>query len=115
VFAICRLAPEDPIPDWVQGVFISITRTADELSIVCPLEYVPSNVLHSGDWRAFQVVGPLDFNLTGVMASLARPLAEAGVTIFAFSTYDTDYVFVRQRDLKRAVQGLAREGHNVQF
>lgn len=116
VFAICRFEGTEPIPDWsVQGLF-SITRTEDELSIVCPQANVPLEVQSSGfekDWRCFKVEGPLDFALTGVLAAIAVPLAEAGISIFAISTYDTDYVLVKQADLDRATQTLLQAGHQM--
>ena len=112
--AVCRLPADVPIPSWaLAGGIVSITRTNDELSIVCPEERVPAEVKAERGWRALQVVGPLDFALTGVLAALVVPLAEAGVSIFALSTYDTDYVLVRENDLPRAVTALAHAGHTV--
>ena len=90
-----------------------MTRTASELSIVCPDASVPAAVTAHRGWRAIAVDGTLDFALTGVLASLASPLASAGVSIFAVSTYDTDYVLVQQDALDRAVAALAAAGHRV--
>ncbi len=113
-FGICRLDSEEETPDWAaEGPFLSITRTADELSIVCPARAIPDDVTASRGWRCLKVRGPLDFSLTGVLLSLARPLAEAGVSIFAISTYDTDYVLVPDRDLTQALTALRRAGHVV--
>jgi hypothetical protein len=113
-FAVCRLDPKDEIPDWVlQGAFFSITRTADELSIVCRETDVPTNVKCESGWRGLKVRGPLDFSLTGILASLATPLAEAGVSIFAVSTFDTDYVLVKEINFTRAVNILSSAGHKV--
>ncbi|MBI5301507.1 MAG: ACT domain-containing protein [Chloroflexi bacterium] len=89
-FAICRLALDAPIPDWARGDLVSITRTRDEFSIVCDQRAAPRDVNCERDWRALRVAGQLDFGLTGILASLATPLADAGVSIFALSTYDTD-------------------------
>lgn len=113
-FAVCRLPAVASIPAWaLAGAFVSLTRTADELSIVCAEESVPREVAAERGWRALRVVGTLDFALTGVLAALAVPLAEAGVSIFALSTYDTDYLLVREGDLPRAVAALKHAGHSV--
>ena len=102
-----------PLPEWATTAFSSVTRTASELSIVCPEERVPPELPAERGRRAFVVRGPLDFSLTGVLASIASPLAAAGVSIFALSTYDTDYVLVREGQLEAAVALLAAAGHDV--
>jgi len=113
-FAICRLTPDAPIPQWAtRGGFFAITRTADELSIVCAEHDVPGAVTCERGWRCFKVDGPLDFSLIGVLASLATPLAHVGVSIFAVSTYDTDYIMVRSEDVARAAEALRQAGHRV--
>ncbi len=116
-FAICRLAPDAALPDWAvyTGSPISITRTTDELSIVCPESRVPADAQAERGWRCFRVLGPLPFTMTGVLASLVAPLAEAGISIFAFSTYDTDYVMVKEEMLGQAIDVLAADGHTVSF
>ena len=112
--AVCFLPPEAPLPDWAtRGTFHSVTRTDDELSVVCDYTAIPPNVVHEGPWACLQVDGPLDFSLTGVLASLAAPLAGAGISIFAVSTYRTDYVLVPERDLNAALQALSAAGHTV--
>jgi len=107
--AICRLPPTDRIPSWAleeHESLVSITRTPEELSIVCPEEAVPPDVEQVEDgWRALKVPGPIPFETTGVMASIAQPLAAAGLTLFAVSTYDTDYILVKE--LERALEVLA--------
>jgi hypothetical protein len=111
-FAISRLEPSAPLPDWAGGgELASVTRTARELSIVSRQDGVPESVGSSRGWRALRVAGPLDFSLTGVLSSLAVPLADAGIPIFALSTHDTDYVLVRDDDLGRTVAALAAAGH----
>jgi hypothetical protein len=111
-YAICRWGPEDPLPPWVmQGEFFSVTRTPAELSAVCDVAVVPTGVKAEGPWLVLAVRGPLDFNITGVLAALAAPLATAGISIFAVSTYDTDYVLVRDHELDRAVRALREAGH----
>ena len=113
-YAVCRWPPGETPPDSVQqGDFVSITRTPTELSVVCAFDAVPAAVVCEGPWRMLAVRGPLDFSLTGVMASLALPLAEAAISIFTVSTYDTDYLLVRAADLDRAVAALRRAGHRV--
>jgi len=113
-YAICRLAPGDAFPPWaMHGAFFSVTSTPAELSVVCDVAGVPSAVKADGPWSALAVRGPLDLNITGVLAGLATPLATAGISIFAVSTYDTDYVLVRQHDMDRAVRVLRAAGHNI--
>jgi len=112
-FAICRLDARAPIPAWARGDFLSITRTRDELSIVCAQSNVPDGIQCERDWRAFQVVGQLDFALTGILASLSAPLADAGISIFALSTFDTDYILVKARDLEKAKRVLREAKHRV--
>jgi hypothetical protein len=113
-FAICRLAPDAAIPGWATaGSFFSITRTPEELSIVSVESAIPADVPCESGWRAFKVAGPLDFALTGVLASIAKPLAEAGISIFAVSTFETDYVLVKGGRVGDAVRSLERAGHQV--
>jgi hypothetical protein len=114
-FAVCRLDPDDVIPDWLSGHrFWSVTRTDEELSLVLPEEGAPSGRRVEKGWRCFKVHGPLDFCLTGVLASLASPLAEADISIFAISTYDSDYILVREWDLDKAKGVLLDRGHTIQ-
>ena len=111
--AICRLAPDAALPSWAAGPFVSLTRTVAELSIVCAESAVPEGVAANRGWRALAVAGPLDFSLTGVLASLAQPLAAAGISIFAISTYDTDYLLAPESGLPKAVEALSAAGHSV--
>ena len=111
-FAICRLGPDEALPAWAEaGAFRSATRTPTELSIVCRDDAAPPGVTASRGWRAIAVDGTLDFALTGVLASLAAPLAAAGVSIFAVATHDTDYVLVKADTLVRAIEALTAAGH----
>ena len=109
VLAVCRLGPSDDIPAWglKHKGFFSITRTAEELSIVCLQENVPLSVKAEKGWRFLKVEGPLDFGLTGILSSLAQPLAAAKISIFAISTYDTDYVLLKEVHLAKAVEVLS--------
>ncbi len=113
-WTVCRLDPQAAVPDWaLSGDFFSITRTTDELSIVCGEVGVPEGVLCERGWAGLKVEGPLAFSLTGVLASLAQPLAEAAISIFVVSTYDTDYLLVKARDLDSAVADLAEAEHTI--
>jgi len=114
VYAICRLSATAPLPSWTAGSpFASITRSTNELSIVCGSEQVPADVLAQRGYRGLAVRGPLDFSLVGIMASLAGALAAASVSIFVVSTYDTDYLFVREADFDRATAALRSAGHSI--
>jgi len=112
--AICRLPASTPLPDWADvGELTATIRTADHTSIICRIQAVPEGIVVDGPWRAFVVAGPLDLGLTGILVSIAQPLAAAGVGIFAVSTYDTDYVLVKQESLDSAVAVLSDFGHQV--
>ena len=112
--AICRLTPDALMPDWaLTSGFLSVTRTLDELSIVCPQANVPPKIQCDRDWRGLKVEGPLDLSLIGILASLTVPVARAGIGIFAVSTYDTDYVLVKENRLEEAVLVLSQAGHHV--
>ena len=112
--AVCRLGPDAPVPDWAwTGEPASVTRTRDELSIVCRADAVPDGVRREDGWRCLEVQGPLDFALTGIMARLTEPLAAAGISVFVLSTFDTDYVMVRAQNLERTVDALRGAGHRI--
>ena len=113
-YAICRLDPDAPVPDWAcGGPFCSVTRTQEELSIVCSDANVPAEIRADRGWGIIQVRGPLDLKQVGVLASLSKPLADAGISVFAVSTYDTDYLLVRGDALERALSVLSGHGHHV--
>lgn len=111
--AVCRLDPGAPVPDIGKADLWALTRTADETSVVCAIADAPGNAIVEVGWMAFAVQGPLDFGLTGILAAIAAPLAQARVPIFAISTYDTDYVLVKRADEGRAREALARAGHRI--
>jgi hypothetical protein len=111
-FAICRLGPEADIPPWaLDGEFFSVTRTQEELSLVCLQKKVPENIRCEKDFSCFKVEGPLDFSLTGILSSLTIPLAQAGISVLAISTFDTDYLLVKEVHVDRAVQKLSQAGY----
>lgn len=117
--AVARLDGDAALPDWAsvasagEAELLTVVRTQSELSVVCPGDRVPAGVRAERGWRALVVAGTLDLALTGVLASLAVPLARAGVAIFAIATYDTDYVLVRSERLGDAVEALRGAGHRV--
>ncbi len=112
-YAVSRLSPDAPVPEWAQGELVALTRTPDELSVVSAVESVPASVESERSWRALRVAGPLDFSLVGILAALSGVLARAEIPIFALSTFDTDYLLVGDRDLERAVRALESAGHRV--
>lgn len=106
---ICHLGKNSEIPEWAKTLsFCSITRTRDELSIVCPQDKIPGGILAERNWRAFKVEGPLGFSLTGVVAGLASPLAKAKISIFYISTYETDYLLVEEKNLGQVKKILGK-------
>ena len=110
-YAIIRMAHDAPVPDWAtKGDVTSITRTSDELSIVCPVENLPPNVHSPQRWLCLKLEGPFPFSQTGVLLSFIEPLSTDNIPIFAISTYDTDYVFLQEADL-RALDVLRAAGH----
>src|SRR4051794_12634751 len=114
VYAVSRLGPAEPVPPWAfTGDLISVTRSRDELSIVCREGAVPTGVRCERGWRCLRVAGVLAFSLVGVLASLTAPLAAAGVSVFALSTFDTDYLLVREPDLARTLEALKAAGHVI--
>jgi hypothetical protein len=116
LLAICRLDPSDEVPTWVTASpFFSISRTLDELSIVCPEAQLPEGVRAERGWRALKLEGPFDLSLTGVLVSILAPLADAAIGIFALSTYDTDYVLVRSEKVENVAAILSRHGHRVRL
>ena len=113
-YAVCRSSPDASIPVWATaGPFVSITRTEEELSIVCPDQDVPIDAVAERGWRCLRVAARLDFSLVGVLASLLDPLAEAGIPVFAVSTFDTDYLLTMAGEFHRAVEVLRAAGHTI--
>ena len=117
-FGVCRLGTGSEIPAWVYGSnFFSVTRTPEELSIVCQESSIPANIPAGTQaergWNCLKVEGPLDFGLTGILAGISRTLAENDISIFAVSTYDTDYILVREKDLECACKALERAGYEI--
>jgi hypothetical protein len=115
-FAICRLDKDAPIPDWVfQGNLFSVTRTKDELSIVCPQINVPQGIICNQGWSCLKVRGPLDLSSTGIISSIAATLERENISLFPISTYDTDYVMVKEKHLEKAVFALTETGQRIEW
>jgi len=113
-FAVCRLPAAEPVPAWAgSAVFSSVTRTADELSVICPAAQVPAGVKHEGGWRLFRFQGPLAFTETGILAAVLAPLAAAKIGILATATFDTDYLLVPAGQFDGAQRVLQAAGHTI--
>lgn len=111
-YVVVRLAPDAPLPDGVLGPpFHSVTRTPAELSVVCPEGSAPAGAPAETGWAILSLLGPFPFSAVGVLASFLSPLAEAGVSVFALSTFDTDHVLVKGEKLAAAVAALTAAGH----
>ncbi len=113
-FAVCRLNKNEQIPDWaLSNSFYSIVKTEDELSIVCLENSVPNNVKQERDWRVLKIEGPLDFSLIGILSKISSILAKEKISIFAISTYDTDYILVKNAEIENAIKALSNEEYNI--
>ncbi len=114
VYAIVQLAPDVAVPEWAtRGEFTSISRTADELSIVCPVENLPPDVSTQHRWICLKLEGPFPFSMTGVLLSFIQPLSSNGIPIFAISTFDTDYVLIQEESMRTALSILQEAGHEL--
>jgi hypothetical protein len=114
IMAIAQMDPNGDIPSWVdRRGFSCVTRTPDSLTIVCAQQLIPEDVPSDRDWRCFEVQGPLDLSLTGILASLTAPLARVGVPVFAISSYETDYILVKVARLTEARRALEGAGFVV--
>jgi hypothetical protein len=113
-YAIVRLNPDAVLPEWAaRGEFTSVSRTGDELSVVCPTAHVPSNIPSPHRWVVLKLEGPFPFSVTGVLVSFLQPLSSNKVPIFAISTYDTDYVLVQEEYREAALELLQGAGHQL--
>jgi uncharacterized protein len=112
-FAVCRLPPDAAEPAWVRGAFTSITRTPDELSIVCVADAVPADVQAEEGWRLLRIEGPIPFEVSGVAAALIAPLAAAEISVFLIATYDTDYLLLKEDVFEKATTILREAGHVI--
>jgi hypothetical protein len=113
--AIVRLSADATLPPWsTQGTFFSVTRTSDELSVVCTARQVPPGIAAETGWRALKLAGPFALSEVGVLAALAAPLAKANVSLFVISTFDTDYLLVSANQLPAAIAALRDAGHRIE-
>jgi hypothetical protein len=112
-FAVSRLDAVDQVPDWATAEVVSVTRTPDELSVVCLEDSVPEHIRCEPGWRCLRVAGPLGFSMVGVIASLTGTLASANISVFVISTFDTDLLLVKGADLHAAVESLGEAGHAI--
>jgi len=115
-YAVCQFHPDKHIPYWaLLGDFVSLTRTHEELSIVCQQDNVPDEIRAERGWRCVQVQGAFDFSVAGVNASLAIPLAEADISVLAIATYATDYILIKEENVERVIQVLEQAGHSIEL
>jgi hypothetical protein len=113
-FAICQLDADQEIPGWASlGTFHSITRTPDELSILCARPQIPDHIPCQPGWRLLMIEGPFEFDEIGVLAAITTPLAQAGISLLTISTYDTDYILIQQDKYNQAVKVLETAGHRI--
>ena len=113
-YGVCRLDKTESIPEWTQNSdFLSITKTLDELSIVCTQDSIPNNIKCENNWRILKVEGPLDFSLIGIISSISNVLAQQKISMFAVSTYDTDYILVKDKDIDNAIASLSIVGYEI--
>lgn len=115
-YSLCRLAPGESIPEWVlTSSFYTISKTVDELSIICESERVPQGIQQNNNWRLLKIAAVLDLSLTGITAQFATALADADVNICVIATFDTDYVMVKQEKLAVAITALENTGFTVKL
>lgn len=114
LYGVCRLDPQTEVPSWsMQGDFYTISRTHDELSVVCQSEWIPSTIKAERDWRIFKIEGPFTFTQIGILNAVTSVLAESGISLFAISTFDTDYILVKGKDLEDAIRALRQAKHSI--
>jgi uncharacterized protein len=113
-YAISRLPPDAAIPGWADGPgFMTISRSAHELSVLCLTDRVPHGVVSEAGWACLRFVGPFAFGATGIVLSVVRPLSEGRIGVFVVSTFDGDHILVKQADLESARTLLVDAGHNL--
>jgi hypothetical protein len=113
-FSICKLDPSSDIPSWAwEGDFFSITRTTDELSIICDCKNIPEKMKCEHNWQVLMIEGPFEFEEIGILHSITKPLAEAEISLLTISTYDTDYILIKEGHYEEAIKSLERAGHII--
>ena len=113
-YGVARLNKESEIPTWAfKGEFYSIIKTEDELSIVSLEENIPLDIICENDWRILKIEGPLDFSLVGILSKISSLMAENSISIFAISTYDTDYILIKENNIEKAINVLEKDIYKV--
>jgi hypothetical protein len=111
---ITKLRPDAEFPEWLSNAeLLSVTRSSDELSIVCDKHCIPDYMDHKGTWVAIKIVGPLDLSATGILDRLIQPLARANISIFVISTYNTDYILIQENHLQAAIMILETDNEFI--
>ena len=111
-FTVCKIKDEKDLN--LEGEFTFIGKTDSELSLVCPIDNAPDNTLERADgWKGFRIEGELDFSLIGILAEISKILADNKIGIFAVSTYNTDYIFVKKESFEKAISSLADNGYEI--
>ena len=114
-YSIYRFKSESEIPDWIlSSDFYSVTKTKDEISVVGPQTDKTINSICNRDWRVLKIAGPLDFSLIGIIADVSITLKNKNIPLFIISTYDTDYILIKQKDLNKGIKALEEKGHKIQ-
>ncbi|MGE5108708.1 MAG: ACT domain-containing protein [Sphingobacteriales bacterium] len=114
-YSLCRLSPIEKIPGWIfNSSFYTVSKTPDELSVVCETEFVPADIKKNTGWKMLRIDAVLDLSLTGITAKFSAPLAEAGVNLCVIATYDTDYVMIQEEKLAIARTALNNAGFIVE-
>jgi hypothetical protein len=114
VFAVHRYAPEHSVPAEVLNMpFFSVTRTDEELSVAVPAHFALESDKADTGWSCLKVMGPLDFGMTGILSEISGVLAAAEISLFAISTYDTDYILIKKQNLTRAAEKLRQKGYTI--
>ena len=114
-YSIYRFKKDSILPDWIYSSdFYSITQTKDELSVIAvQTNLILDDTLISKDWRIFQIVGPLDFSLIGIIADISKIFKDKQISIFTISTYETDYILIKQKDLNLGADALRKKEHKI--
>lgn len=112
LYSICKLPPNDDIPDWMNiNKFYSVTKTDEELSILCVQQNIPNDIECEKDWKVLKINSKLDFSLVGVISQISKLLAENSISIFVISTFDTDYICIKEKDLLKSIEILKQAGN----
>lgn len=113
-YSVCRFDKNDEIPKWIfNEEFFSITKTEDELSIVCLQDNIKENIKCEKGWKVLKIEGPLDFSLIGILSRISTLMANNDISIFAISTYDTDYILIKEESINKAIKVLEDSNYNI--